>query len=150
VQLGSCDSGGDLLALGALSFGDYFGGPFGVAEGQQVRVQGNGTRRGVVERDAFAVDDDVDGLRTVAGRTVAVGAFAHGSRIGRSSSGLAVADDLGDVLRERPVRVVFADERDGEQLVVALEILEGDDLQAERDQAGVEGDCRASEVAVGV
>jgi hypothetical protein len=40
---GGCDSGGDLLALGAFGFGDHFGGAWD-PEGQQVRVHEQGAR----------------------------------------------------------------------------------------------------------
>lgn len=52
------------------------------------------------------------------------------------------------MLRERPVGIVLADEGGGEQLVVALEILEGYDVETEHDQPGVECNDAGAEVAV--
>ena len=49
---------------------------------------------------------------------------------------------------ERAVGVVSADERDPEQVVVELEVVELDAGKAEREQAGVERDGRSAEVAV--
>jgi hypothetical protein len=68
-------------------------------------------------------------------------------RIGRPSR-IAAFADFGDVFGERPVRVVFADERDTEKIVVQVEVLELDTGKAEREQRGVERDDRGSEVAV--
>ncbi len=117
-------SGGvGLLAFGLLGFRDHFVGVLGVAEGEQVRVLGDVARDLRGTRDDPAVDDGVVALGTV---VVGVFDFGHGSRIGRSSTELGVGDEFGDVFGERTVGVVFADERDPEQIVVQLEVVESD------------------------
>ncbi len=60
----------------------------------------------------------------------------------------AGADELGDVFGERTVGVVLADECDAEQLVMPLEVVEADRVEAKCDQPGVECDDAGVEVAV--
>jgi len=73
VQLGGCGSGCEPLALGALGFGDYFGGALGIAEGGQVRLLGDASRGVVVEWNAPTVDDGVVAATVV-------GVLDHGFR----------------------------------------------------------------------
>jgi hypothetical protein len=95
VQLGGCGSGCEPLALGALGFGDHFGGALGIAEGEQVRLLGDVSHGVVVERNALAVDDGVVAATVV-------GVLSHGFRIGRSLS----CSGIGDVFGERTAGVV--------------------------------------------
>ena len=98
----------------------------------------------IVERYAPTVNDGVWALRAVV-----VGVVNHGLfRIGPSSSGIGVVDDLGDVLSERAVGVVSADERDAEEVVVQLEVFKPDRAKTEGEQGCVERDGRGAEVAV--
>jgi hypothetical protein len=142
-QINSGDAGA--LASGALRFGEHFVGVLGVAEGQEMRVQGDVARDLRGTQDVLAVDDGVVALGAM---VVGVVDFGHGSRIRRSSRFAGFADDLGDVFGERAVGVVFAGERDAEQIIVELEVVESDAGQAECEQAGVERDGGGAKVAV--